>query len=40
MTIVPMLPQPPAYSETFFRSKIKGLIESGREVTLVMAKNN
>jgi len=30
--------QPPAYSETFFRSKIRDLIESGSEVTLVKAK--
>jgi colanic acid/amylovoran biosynthesis glycosyltransferase len=38
MTIALILPQPPAYSEIFFRSKIRDLIESGNEVTLVKAK--
>jgi colanic acid/amylovoran biosynthesis glycosyltransferase len=37
MTITLILPQPPAYSETFFRSKIKGLQESGHKVILVTA---
>jgi len=37
MTIALILPQPPAYSETFFRSKIQGLQESGHEVILVTA---
>jgi colanic acid/amylovoran biosynthesis glycosyltransferase len=37
MTITLVLPQPPAYSETFFRSKIKGLQESGHQVFLVTA---
>jgi len=37
MTITLVLPQPPGYSETFFRSKIKGLQESGHEVILVTA---
>ncbi len=35
MTITLVLPQPPAYSETFFRSKISGLQESGHKVILV-----
>ncbi|ARN76539.1 glycosyltransferase [Nonlabens spongiae] len=35
MTITLVLPQPPAYSETFFRSKISGLQESGYKVILV-----
>ena len=35
MIITLVLPQPPAYSETFFRSKIKGLQESGHQVILV-----
>ena len=37
MTITLVLPQPPAYSETFFNSKIKGLQESGNKVILVTA---
>ncbi|WP_019038869.1 glycosyltransferase family 4 protein [Psychroflexus tropicus] len=37
MTITLILPQPPGYSETFFRSKIQGLQESGHEVILVTA---
>jgi colanic acid/amylovoran biosynthesis glycosyltransferase len=37
MTITLVLPQPPGYSETFFRSKIKGLQESGHKVILVTA---
>jgi colanic acid/amylovoran biosynthesis glycosyltransferase len=40
MTITLVLPQPPGYSETFFRSKIKGLQESGYEVILVTAATN
>lgn len=37
MTITLVLPQSPGYSETFFRSKIKGLHESGHKVILVTA---
>jgi colanic acid/amylovoran biosynthesis glycosyltransferase len=37
MTIAIVLPQPPGYSETFFRSKIKGLQASGHKVILVTA---
>ncbi len=37
MTITLVLPQPPGYSETFFRSKIKGLQDNGHEVVLVTA---
>ncbi|MGB5982878.1 MAG: glycosyltransferase family 4 protein [Nonlabens sp.] len=37
MTIALVLPKPPAYSETFFRSKIKGLQDSGHKVVLVTA---
>ena len=37
MKITLVLPQPPAYSETFFRSKIKGLQDNGHEVVLVTA---
>jgi colanic acid/amylovoran biosynthesis glycosyltransferase len=37
MTITLVLPQPPGYSETFFRSKIQGLQESGHKVILVTA---
>ena len=37
MIITLILPQPPAYSETFFRSKIQGLQESGHQVILVTA---
>ncbi len=37
MTVTLVLPQPPAYSETFFRSKIQGLQESGHTVVLVTA---
>ncbi len=37
MTIALVLPQPPGYSETFIRSKIKGLQESGHDVILVTA---
>jgi colanic acid/amylovoran biosynthesis glycosyltransferase len=35
MTITLILSQPPAYSETFFRSKINGLEKSGHTVLLV-----
>ena len=37
MTIAIVLPQPPGYSETFFRSKIKGLQASGHKVILATA---
>jgi colanic acid/amylovoran biosynthesis glycosyltransferase len=37
MTIALVLPQPPGYSETFFRSKIKGLQANGHKVILVTA---
>lgn len=37
MKIALVLSSPPAYSETFFRSKIKGLQENGHEVVLVTA---
>ncbi|MBZ9779433.1 glycosyltransferase family 4 protein [Psychroflexus sp. CAK8W] len=37
MNIVVALSKPPGYSETFFRSKIKGLQESGHQVILVTA---
>lgn len=39
MKIALVLPAPPAYSETFFRSKIKGLKENGHEVILITAKS-
>jgi colanic acid/amylovoran biosynthesis glycosyltransferase len=35
-----LLPQPPGYSETFFRSKIKGLIDNGHQLILVTAATN
>jgi colanic acid/amylovoran biosynthesis glycosyltransferase len=37
MTIALVLPQPPGYSETFFRSKIQGLKANGHQVVLVTA---
>ena len=37
MKIALVLSSPPAYSETFFRSKIKGLQESGHKVVLITA---
>jgi colanic acid/amylovoran biosynthesis glycosyltransferase len=37
MTIAIVLPQPPGYSETFFRSKIEGLIVNGHQLILVTA---
>jgi len=40
MTIAIVLPQPPAYSETFFRSKIEGLIVNGHQLILVTAATN
>ena len=40
MTIALVLPQPPGYSETFFRSKIKGLQANGHQVILVTAATN
>jgi len=40
MTIALILPQPPGYSETFFRSKIKGLQTNGYQVVLVTAATN
>jgi colanic acid/amylovoran biosynthesis glycosyltransferase len=40
MTIALVLPQPPGYSETFFRSKIQGLIDNGHQVVLVTAATN
>lgn len=40
MTITLVLPNAPAYSETFFRSKISGLLESGHQVLLVTAATN
>jgi colanic acid/amylovoran biosynthesis glycosyltransferase len=40
MKITLVLPQPPGYSETFFRSKIKGLIDNGHQVILVTAATN
>jgi colanic acid/amylovoran biosynthesis glycosyltransferase len=40
MTITLVLPQPPGYSETFFRSKIKGLKANGHQVVLVTAATN
>ena len=39
MTVGIVLPQPPAYSETFFNSKIKGLQESGFKVIVFSEKN-
>ncbi len=39
MKIALVLSSPPAYSETFFRSKIKGLQENGHEVILVTPKS-
>jgi colanic acid/amylovoran biosynthesis glycosyltransferase len=40
MRIALLLPQPPGYSETFFRSKIKGLIDNGHQLVLVTAATN
>ncbi|MCG2430480.1 glycosyltransferase family 4 protein [Aequorivita xiaoshiensis] len=40
MRIGIVLSQPPAYSETFFRSKIRGLQENGVEVHLFCQNNN
>jgi colanic acid/amylovoran biosynthesis glycosyltransferase len=40
MTIALVLPQPPGYSETFFRSKIQGLIANGHQLVLVTAATN
>ncbi len=40
MTITLVLPKPPSYSETFFRSKINGLQKSGHKVILVTGKTN
>lgn len=40
MKIALVIPQPPAYSETFFRSKIMGLIENGHRVILVTGSNS
>src|SRR5690554_5531438 len=40
MRIGIILSQPPGYSETFFRSKIKGLQENGVEVCLFCQNNN
>jgi colanic acid/amylovoran biosynthesis glycosyltransferase len=40
MTIALVLPQPPGYSETFFRSKIKGLQANGHQVIMVTAATN
>jgi colanic acid/amylovoran biosynthesis glycosyltransferase len=40
MTIAIVLPQPPGYSETFFRSKIEGLIVNGHQLILVTAATN
>ena len=40
MTIVLVLPQPPGYSETFFRSKIQGLKANGHQLILVTAATN
>ena len=40
MKIGLVLSNPPAYSETFFNSKIKGLIENGFEVILYVQKGN
>jgi colanic acid/amylovoran biosynthesis glycosyltransferase len=40
MTIALVLPQPPGYSETFFRSKIQGLKANGYQVVLVTAATN
>ena len=37
MRIGIVLSSPPGYSETFFRSKIKGLQEKGHQVLLVTA---
>lgn len=39
MNIALVIPSPPAYSETFFRSKIEGLEQNGHEVILVTAKS-
>lgn len=39
MKIALILSSPPGYSETFFRSKIKGLQENGHQVTLVTARS-
>ena len=40
MIITLILPKAPAYSETFFRSKIEGLQESGHQVILVTAQSS
>lgn len=40
MKIALILSSPPGYSETFFRSKIKGLQENGHEVVLITSKSN
>lgn len=40
MKIALILSSPPGYSETFFRSKIKGLKEKGHEVVLITSKSN
>lgn len=40
MTITLVLPKPPSYSETFFRSKINGLQESGHKVILVTGRGD
>jgi colanic acid/amylovoran biosynthesis glycosyltransferase len=40
MKITLVLSQPPGYSETFFRSKIKGLKANGHQVVLVTAATN
>jgi colanic acid/amylovoran biosynthesis glycosyltransferase len=40
MTIALVLSQPPGYSETFFRSKIKGLQANGHQVIMVTAATN
>lgn len=40
MKIALILSSPPGYSETFFRSKIKGLQENGHEVILVTSKSD
>lgn len=40
MRIALVLPASPAYSETFFRSKIKGLQAHGHQVVLITARND
>ena len=40
MKIGIVLSAPPTYSETFFNSKIEGLLSNGHEVTLFTQKDN